>query len=279
VPAISPESFKLAYREIGVRLRIPGISDDNADVKRLVKETLSLGNVDDWLMVVDNADDSQVLLGMDDESHESARLIDYIPHSNRGAILFTTRSRKAAADLTQGHVLELNDMGKAEARQLLARRMTRQALLNDEAAIDVLLETLTGLPLAIVQAAAFMNQNDTPVSEYVSLLQHAGTKAELFNEHFEDPSRYRSMDSTIAKTWHISFERIRKQDPLAAKYLSFMACIDRISIPQSLLLPLKNLAKTAGFASTIVCRQSGPQILSLETKAVALHPCALQSWQ
>ena len=236
VPAISPESFKLAYREIGVRLRIPGISDDNADAKRLVKETLSLGNVGDWLMVVDNVDDSQVLLGVDDESHGSARLIDYIPHSNRGAILFTTRSRKAATDLTQGNVLELNDMGKAEARQLLARRTTRQALLNDEAAVGVLLESLAGLPLAIVQAAAFMNQNDTPVSEYVSLLQHAGTKAELFSEHFEDSSRYRSMDSTIAKTWHISFEQIRRQDPLAADYLSFIACIDRINIPQSLLL-------------------------------------------
>jgi tetratricopeptide (TPR) repeat protein len=265
VPAISPESFKLAYREIGVRLRIPGISDNNADVKRLVKETLSLGNVGDWLMVVDNADDSQVLLGVDDESHESARLIDYIPHSNRGAILFTTRSRKAAADLTQGNVLELNDMGKAEARQLLARRITRQALLNDEAAVGVLLESLAGLPLAIVQAAAFMNQNDTPVSEYVSLLQHAGTKAELFNEHFEDPSRYRSMDSTIAKTWHISFEQIRKQDPLAAKYLSFMACIDRISIPQSLLLPggsilqqTKALGTLTGYAFITERQQTVP---------------------
>jgi tetratricopeptide (TPR) repeat protein len=265
VPAISPESFKLAYREIEVRLRIPGISDDNADVKRLVKETLSLGNVGDWLMVVDNADDSQVLLGMDDESHESARLIDYIPHSNRGAILFTTRSRKAAADLTQGNVLELNDMGKAEARQLLARRITRQALLNDEAAVGVLLESLAGLPLAIVQAAAFMNQNDTPVSEYVSLLQHAGTKAELFNEHFEDPSRYRSIDSTIAKTWHISFEQIRKQDPLAAKYLSFIACIDRISIPQSLLLPggsilqqTKALGTLTGYAFITERQQTVP---------------------
>jgi hypothetical protein len=58
VPAISHESFKLAYREIGVRLRTLGISDDNADVKRLVKETLSSGNVGDWLMIVDNAHDS-----------------------------------------------------------------------------------------------------------------------------------------------------------------------------------------------------------------------------
>ncbi|KAF2831485.1 kinesin light chain 1 [Ophiobolus disseminans] len=265
VPAISHESFKLAYRDIGVRLRIPGISDDNADVERLVKETLSLENVGDWLMIVDNADDSQVLVGVENESYKSARLIDYIPHSNKGAILFTTRSRKAATDFTQGNVLELNDMGKAEARQLLARRTTRQALLNNEAAVDMLLETLAGLPLAIVQAAAFMNQNDTPVSEYVSLLQHAGTKVELFSEHFEDPSRYRSMDSTVAKTWHISFEQIRRQDPLAADYLSFIACIDRISIPQSLLLPggsvvqqTKALGTLTGYAFITERQQTVP---------------------
>jgi hypothetical protein len=100
VPAISRQSFELAYREIGVRLRILGIGDDNADVKRLVKERLSLGNVGDWLMIVDNADDSKILLGVDNNGHESARLFDYIPHSNEGAILFTTRSRKAATDLT-----------------------------------------------------------------------------------------------------------------------------------------------------------------------------------
>jgi hypothetical protein len=108
-------------------------------------------------MIIDNADDSQVLVGVENESYKAARLIDYVPHSNKGAILSTTRSRKAATDLTQGNVLELNDMDKAEARQLLARRTTREALLNNEAAVNVLLETLAGLPLAIMQAAAFIN--------------------------------------------------------------------------------------------------------------------------
>ncbi|KIV98347.1 uncharacterized protein PV09_09813 [Verruconis gallopava] len=56
-----------------------------------------------------------------------------------------------------------------------------------------------------------------------------------FGEKFEDPSRYRQMHSTIAKTWYISFDQIQKEDPLAAEYLSFMACIDRSNIPQSLL--------------------------------------------
>jgi KaiC/GvpD/RAD55 family RecA-like ATPase len=30
VPATSRESFELAYREIGIRLRVPGITDDSA---------------------------------------------------------------------------------------------------------------------------------------------------------------------------------------------------------------------------------------------------------
>lgn len=62
VPAITQESFKLAYRKTGVRLRIPGIVDDNADVKKLVQQTLSSEGADGWPMIVDNADDHETLL-------------------------------------------------------------------------------------------------------------------------------------------------------------------------------------------------------------------------
>jgi tetratricopeptide (TPR) repeat protein len=237
VPAISQESFELAYREIGNRLRIPGITDENADVKGLVKKALSSDSVGQWLMVVDNADDPEVLIDSSTSDSGSARLLDYLPYSSRGKILFTTRSRKAAGDLTQNSVLELHDMSKAEAWQLLSRRITKQVLMDDERAVKELLDSLAYLPLAIVQAAAFINNNDISVSGYISLFREAGTKIELFGEQFEDPSRYREMESTIAKTWHISFEQIRRQEPLAAEYLSFIACIDRINIPQSLLPP------------------------------------------
>jgi hypothetical protein len=57
VPAISQESFELAYREIGLRLCIPGMTDDNADIKHLVKKALSSDSLGHWLMIVDNADD------------------------------------------------------------------------------------------------------------------------------------------------------------------------------------------------------------------------------
>src|SRR3984885_8314565 len=62
VPAISRETFDIAYREIGTLLGIPGITDDNADIKHLVRNSLNSGSSSDWLMVVDNADDPNILL-------------------------------------------------------------------------------------------------------------------------------------------------------------------------------------------------------------------------
>ncbi|KAH8799115.1 kinesin light chain 1 [Xylogone sp. PMI_703] len=272
VSAINQESFELAYREIGNRLCIRGISDDNANIKRIVKDALNSDNMGRWLMIVDNADDSGVLMRerSTGSNLEPVQLRDYLPYNPQGKILFTTRSRKVAEDLTPSSVLKLSEMGEAEAQQLLKRRISNSTLLHDKKALNQLLEIVAYLPLAIVQAAAFMNNNDISVSGYISLFRKAGTAAELFGEHFEDPSRYPEMDSTIAKTWHISFDQIRKQDSLAAEYLSFMACIDRINIPQSLLPPGGSPVQQAKAVGTLKAyafiteRQQGVQELESE---------------
>jgi hypothetical protein len=62
VPAISRETFDIAYREIGTLLGISGITDDNANIKLLVKNSLNSGGASDWLMVIDNADNPNILL-------------------------------------------------------------------------------------------------------------------------------------------------------------------------------------------------------------------------
>jgi hypothetical protein len=136
VPAISQDSFALAYRDIATSLRIPGISDNNADINKLIKDTLSADSSGTWLMIVDNADDPAVLQGTVDGDLGSAQLSDFLPRSHQGAILFTTRSRKAARTLTPAHVLELKDMSQAEARQLLVQRVTEEVLLDGSLAID-----------------------------------------------------------------------------------------------------------------------------------------------
>jgi tetratricopeptide (TPR) repeat protein len=267
VPAISLETFEIAYREIGILLRIPGISDDNADVKQLVKNSLNSGDFRNWLMIVDNADDPSVLLGSTNDDSRTGRLYDYLPHSDWGSILFTTRGKKVAERLTQSSILELEDMTKAEAEQLLAQRIIKGTLLDDQSATSELLELLTYLPLAIVQAIAFINSNQVSISDYVSLFKRVDTEVEILGEHFEDPSRYQETESTIARTWQISFDQILKQDQLAADYLSFIACVDRINIPQSLfpiegtaVQRLKALGTLTGYAFIVERQQDSQQV-------------------
>jgi hypothetical protein len=224
VPAISRESFELTYREIGIRLRIPGITDDNTNVQKLVKDALGSETSGHWLMIVDNVNDRR-----------SAQLSDYLPHNNRGTILFITRSMKIARGLKPSSIIDLYDMSKAEARQLLARHITNQAFLDHEWAIDLLLERLTYLPLAIVQAAAFMDINAVSVSDYEDLLYKTRRNLSSVIQRFAYLSKDKVREDTVALTWYVSFNKIRRQDPLAAEYLLFMACIDCIDIPQTLL--------------------------------------------
>jgi tetratricopeptide (TPR) repeat protein len=140
-------------------------------------------------------------------------------------------------------------------------------LLDDQSATNELLELLTYLPLAIVQAVAFINSNQVSISEYMSLFKRVDTEVEILSERFEDPSRYQETESTIERTWQISFDQILKQDQLAAGYLSFMVCIDRINIPQSLLpvegtavQRLKALGTLTGYAFIAEWQQNSQQV-------------------
>jgi hypothetical protein len=55
-----------------------------------------------------------------------------------------------------------------------------------------LLQQLTFLPLAIVQAAAYINENGITFSAYLSLLKDQEQDViDLLSEDFEDDGRYR----------------------------------------------------------------------------------------
>jgi tetratricopeptide (TPR) repeat protein len=110
-------------------------------------------------------------------------------------------------------------------------------LIDDKATLD-LLQKLTYLPLAIVQAVAYINKNQITLSQYATLLDDTEQNIiDVLSKEFEDEGRYEGTKNPIATTWLISFEQIRIRDPLAADYLSFMSCIDAKDIPQSLLPP------------------------------------------
>jgi hypothetical protein len=169
---------------------------------------------------------------------ESGRLIDYLPRNRQGCIVFTTRDRKTAVKLAQQNIVEVLEMMEEVAMQLLETHLLNQNLINDKKDMKTILVQLTYLPLAIVQAAAYIDEHNITLADYLLLLKDQEEEViELFSEDFEDDWRYQDIKNPVATTWLISFEQIRHRDPLAADFLSFMVCVDPKDIPQSLLPP------------------------------------------
>jgi tetratricopeptide (TPR) repeat protein len=240
--AVNMESLHQSYLDVARQLSIPGCEDEKADVKRLVQEYLSKESTGRWLLVFDNADDIDMWItrtGIGLQSEKELRpLINYLPKSNQGAVLFTTRDRKIAIKLAQQNVVEVPAMGTDSAAQLLGKCLINADLAKSQIETSALLLQLTYLPLAIVQAAAYINENAISLSDYLSLLAEQEEEViDLLSEEFEDDGRYYNIKNPVATTWLISFHQIQKRDRLAADYLSFMACIEPKAIPVSLLPP------------------------------------------
>jgi len=83
-------------------------------------------------------------------SGKSSGLIEYLPRSKQGCIVFTTRDRKTAVKLAYQTVVEVPEMDEDVATQLLQKYLVNQDLVNNKRDAKLLLSQLTYLPLAIV---------------------------------------------------------------------------------------------------------------------------------
>ncbi|KAG9232660.1 hypothetical protein BJ875DRAFT_514103 [Amylocarpus encephaloides] len=205
-----------------------------------------------WLLVYDNADDMDPWFHNSKDEHITRCLVDYLPKSTQGAIVFTTRDRKIAVKLARQNVVDVPLIDESTARQLLRNCLVDQRLLEPLDKSTALLQQLTFLPLAIIQAAAYINANGIGTTDYLSLLNDQEEEViDLLSEDFEDDGRYRGIKNPVATTWLISFEQIRRRHPLVAEYLSFMACIESKDVPQSLLPPSLSRKKEVDTISTL----------------------------
>ena len=232
VPAVDSSSFENAYRKIGDLLRIDGINEKDADAKILVKTALSQC-ADSWLLIIDNADNTELLF-----DHNTG-LINYLPSSWNGSILFTTRNREIISrlDIPETNVLAIEEMSENEALELLTLHLN-QSQMQDMECTRKLAESLGYLPLALRQASAYMAKTRISTSKYLDLCQSSDRNMiELLSRDFEDRHRYKEAENSIATTWLISFRDIEDHYPLAADYLKFMSFLGQKDIPQTLLPP------------------------------------------
>ncbi|RSL73905.1 hypothetical protein CEP54_000128 [Fusarium duplospermum] len=233
VSALSLNSFGQSYIEIATTLGLLD-QDKSQDIKAVVRRFLSSKDAGPWVLIVDNADDQDMVLG----SLDGPGGIDQsLPESMDGRIMFTTRSREVATSVAGGEVIELQEMDLETASLFLRRSLVNKQLLNDTETVRELLEELNYLPLAITQAAAYLNaRNQVSVRRYLQLLH--GTEKEavsLMTREFYDRTRQKGSRNAVATTWIVSFEEICNRDQGAAQLLGFISQIEPKAIPRWIL--------------------------------------------
>ncbi|KAJ5157686.1 Tetratricopeptide-like helical [Penicillium canariense] len=231
IPCTSYESLEQTYLNIATALGISNTEPVHA--KEQVKAHLSQHNAGKWLLIFDNADDTEMWTK---GSATAPPLKTILPRSENGHVLFTSRNRKLAVKMAASNVLPVPNVDQSTATQILTKLIIQKGLLHDDCATTALLEQLGFLPLAISQAAAYINENNISLSDYLSLFkEHETSAAELLSEEFEDDGRYAETQNPVITTWLVSFQQIQQLDDLAADYLSFIACLNPRDVPQSIL--------------------------------------------
>ena len=236
--------FEAAYKNIADRLQLPGRDDTTVNVLQLVCNWLCSEGNRRWLIILDNADNESFFNIQRHEAQGAASgdtrsrltLADFLPQSKNGSILITSRNMDVAVKLTGSYkdIVQIQKMSRDQGVELLRKKLCCP---SDGQAIE-LLAALDYIPLAIIQAAAYINKRwpRTTVASYVQELRTNNKKrAKLLNQAMTDLRRDEEASNSILATWQISFEHIRKEKPSAADLLSLMSFFNPQGIPEFLL--------------------------------------------
>ena len=238
--------FTNGYRKIADSAKIPGRDDAGADILQLVCTWLRRQQRNKWLLVIDNADYSVAFRdGAMEELfvelgtvHDSASPFSkFIPETRNGFVLITSRSKTIARRLTKDNttVLTVEPMPLDDARILLRIHLAADRDIED---VDRLIETLSCIPLALKQAAAYINREAPPltVKEYLQeLLEGGNAQAELLYQGFSDVRRDPNPATSIGQTWQSVLYHIRDMVPSSINLLSLASLFNPDGIHEDLL--------------------------------------------
>ena len=243
VHASNAARFEQSFRDLADCVNMTGRNDQRVNIFKLVHDWL-YALKRKWLLILDNIDDSQFILQVLNshqtptaESATAARpLREYIPQCKRGSVLITTRNKGVALQLVNQHdTVVVEPMSDEQALALFKKKL---GVLEDNDNVAALAAALEYMPLAIVQAAAYISQR-TPrcsVMQYFDEFRRSDReKTNLLDYEAGQLRRDREAKNSIIITWQISFEHLRQTKPSAADLLSLMSFFDRQGIPESLI--------------------------------------------
>ena len=160
-----------------------------------------------WLLVFDNVPDR-------------ASVAPFVPPAGRGRVLITSRDQ-----IWPGQALDVPVLDPEVAAEFLVDR-TGDA--DRRAALELAGE-LGGLPLALEQAAAYIQATGGSLAGYVAAFERR--RADLLARG--EPAGY---TGTVATTWVLAFTQVEESAPGAAGLLRLLAFCAPDAVPLGLLL-------------------------------------------
>jgi tetratricopeptide (TPR) repeat protein len=204
VPSEQPVTIPGTLGRLAHRLGLPDQADQAELLDNLWDE---LRQRDRWLLIYDNAEGPREL-GL------------YRPPGGKGRVLITSRTPTWDRGTA---TVPLDVLSREEAVAFLRRRTAS----TDTETLAALTELLGDLPLALEQAAAYMDQTHTTPAEYLALYQEHG--AELLTVGVP-----LTTEETVTTTWQVALDQVRAT-PAAQELLSLCAFLAPDDIPRAML--------------------------------------------
>jgi tetratricopeptide (TPR) repeat protein len=201
--AVSHANLTAEYRRFALDLDLPvaGSTDDQTVVRAVVDW---LGGERDWLVAFDDVGAAE-------------DLSPFLPTVHEGRVVVTSENRTWRGG--GAAVYELAPLTVQETSGLL------RTATGDPQQLDTLAELVRGLPLAVEQAKAYLDEEHMSVPEYLRALVHLLQPA---------ASGTAAADS-VAATCGVTVEQLRIHDPGASALLRELAFLAPDDIPMALL--------------------------------------------
>ncbi|MFJ2256872.1 FxSxx-COOH system tetratricopeptide repeat protein [Streptomyces sp. NPDC087844] len=211
ISAENPESITSGLASLGFRLN-PRMSASGMTSTQSSEWAIAwLQHHSGWLLVLDNAEDPQVISPL-------------IGKTQSGHYLIT--SRISVGWHYVASPIGLDVLSPDESVELL----TRISEISDEETKKRELSSELGfLPLALDQAAAYIHYNKISVERYLNLLRRIPEKA------LSATAAIGSNSNSVAKTWLVTLQSIRERNPLAISILRSLAWLSPDDIPRGML--------------------------------------------
>ena len=206
IRAEEPETLAADYCAIGSELHFPETTDER---KRIALVRSWLERNDGWLLVFDNAPKPDAIRA-------------FLPRTHTGHILVTSRLSSWRALAASMPVEVLSDH---EAVEFLLARTGEQ----DEDLAGELAQELGRLPLALEEAAAYMEATGRSMASYLPLLREKQPDVLLGR------SATTSQVGALRITWELSFRELQKESAEASDLLKLCAYFAPDDIPLEMI--------------------------------------------